>query len=110
MMAGALTAGGLIAITQLAPVAAYTWSGSAASVPPSVARKFAGLQDALHNMGEGPARASVQPQLDKLARDNTVWLGLRPTAVGLLGLVLGALVMALGSVIAALTRRRAPVA
>lgn len=108
IMAGALTSAGLIAATQLAPVAAYNWSGSAASVPPSVARKFTSLQDKLLLVEEGPARAAVRVQLDTLARDNTVWLGLKPTAVGLLGLMLGGLVMVLGSMIAVAARRRIP--
>lgn len=106
IVAGALVAAALIVAAQYAPLELFAWSGGSSSAPAAVTRKLATLQDAWAAAADGPGKAALRMQAEKLSRDNLNWFGVRPLSAGVFGLALGSTIVLIGGVVSLLTRRK----
>ena len=102
---GAAVAATLILTARYDPLDAFAMSSAVSGAPPAVIRKMATLLQSLDAVSGEPARQAVLSQIEVLARDAVVWLGLKPLSCGAIGLVLSSFVMLAGTAISALRNR-----
>lgn len=105
LVLGGGTAVILILGARFAPLEMFALSGQPSNLLPAVARKLAGLQEAMAG-AEGPARDALRDQAARIARDALSWGGIKPPAAGIFGVALGLAVVVAGQLIASISRRR----
>ncbi len=100
----AITVGVAITISlglasKLAPITAFDVSGSATSAPQSVNRRLQTLQSQMAAATTPAQRTVAGLQVRRIVDDRITWVGLKPSATGILGLTAALLMVCLGSVL-----------
>jgi hypothetical protein len=87
---------GLALAPKLAPYTAFEWSGAAKSAPPAITRRLATLATQAAAATSPAQRTAAEAQARRIVEDRITWLGLKPAASGLIGLMAALLIGVFG--------------
>ena len=87
---------GLSLAPKLAPYTAFEWSGAAKSAPPAITRRLATLATQAAAATSPAQRTAAEAQARRIVEDRITWLGLKPAASGLIGLMAALLIGVFG--------------
>ncbi len=81
---------------KLVPYTAFEWSGAAKSAPPALTRRLTTLATQTAAATSPAQRTAAEAQARRIIEDRITWLGLKPAASGLIGLMAALLIGVFG--------------
>jgi Sodium:solute symporter family len=105
IITGATTTLILILAPRYIPLTVTDLTGAMANAPPAILRRFMSLRDNLATLPAGEAKSALVLTMERLARENITWLGLKPIASGIWGFALGTSILAITQLAAQMLSR-----